>query len=110
MKIRKGDVVQVLSGKDLGKTGTVSRVLPEAGRVIVDGVNMARKHQKPTSATRQGGIIDKDLPIDISNVALVCPKCGPTRIGYRMNTDKNRTPDERRRSKERVCEKCGGTL
>jgi large subunit ribosomal protein L24 len=65
---------------------------------IVDGVNVARKHQRATKATMQGGIIDKDMPIHISNLALVCSSCGPTRVGYRFDDDGN---------KSRVCKKCG---
>ena len=100
MKIRKDDEVEVLTGKDRGKRGRVSRVIPEAGRVIVDGVNVAKRHQRATSATMQGGIIDKDMPIQVSNVAVVCSKCGPTRVGYRgEGTDKTR-----------VCRKCGKDL
>lgn len=100
MKIRKDDEVEVLTGKDRGKRGRVSRVIPEAGRVIVDGVNVAKRHQRATSATMQGGIIDKDMPIQVSNVAVVCSKCGPTRVGYRgEGTDK-----------ARVCRKCGKDL
>jgi large subunit ribosomal protein L24 len=76
MKIKKGDRVVVLKGKDRGKEGTVMRVLPTEGKVIVDGVNVAKKHQKPTKSTMQGGIIDKDMPIDASNVAIVSPKDG----------------------------------
>lgn len=101
LKIRKGDRVVVLKGKDVGKQGEVTRVLTEKRRVIVDGVNIARRHQKATRATMQGGIIDKDMPIDVSNVALVCPNCGPTRVGYRVD-------DEGK--KVRVCRKCGGDV
>jgi large subunit ribosomal protein L24 len=100
-KIRKGDRVVVLKGKDIGKEGEVTRVLTDRRRVIVDGVNIARRHQKATRATMQGGIIDKDMPIDISNVALVCPNCGPTRVGYRFD-------DEGK--KVRICRKCGGDV
>ncbi len=85
MKIKKGDRVVVLQGKDRGKEGVVMHAMPAEGKVIVDGVNMAKRHQKPTRATMQGGIIDKDMPIQVSNVALVCPHCDkPTRIGYRF--------------------------
>ncbi len=70
MKLKKGDHVVVLKGKDRGKDGVVMRVLPQEGKVIVEGVNMAKKHQKATRATMQGGIIDKDMPIDASNVAI----------------------------------------
>jgi large subunit ribosomal protein L24 len=100
MKLKKGDKVQVISGKDLGKQGEVTRVLRERDKVIVDGVNVAKRHQRATRATMQGGIIDKDMPIHVSNVAIVCSSCGPTRIGYRIDgTDK-----------VRVCRKCGKDL
>jgi large subunit ribosomal protein L24 len=97
MKIRKGDTVQVLTGKDRGKQGEVMRAMPEVGKVIVEGVNIAKKHQRPRSATMQGGIIDKDMPIPVANVALVCSDCGPTRVGYRFDSDG---------TKMRVCKKC----
>jgi len=98
VKLRKGDEVQVLAGKDLGARGTISRVINERSMVIVDGVNLVKKHQKPTRATMQGGIIDKEMPIHVSNVALVCRSCGkPTRIGYRVNES----------GKARICRKCG---
>ncbi len=87
-KIRKGDRVRVLTGKDRGKEGVVMRVLPKANKVIVDGVNVAKKHQKARTATTQGGIIDKDMPIPLSNVAILSPKDGkPTRVGYRILND-----------------------
>ncbi len=86
MKIRKGDLVVVLQGKDRGKEGVVMRALPKENKVIVEGVNIAKKHQKATKATMQGGIIDKDMPLDVSNVALV-HKGKPTRVGYRVDPD-----------------------
>jgi large subunit ribosomal protein L24 len=101
MKIRKGDQVYVIAGKDVGKTGEVTRVIPERDRVIVDGVNVAKRHQRATNATMQGGIIDKDMPIDVSNVALLCSNCGATRVGYRIDDSGE---------KHRVCRKCGGDL
>ena len=100
MKLRKGDRVRVLAGKDVGKEGEITRVIVERNRVIVDGVNVAKRHQRATRATMQGGIIDKDMPIDASNVAIVCSSCGPTRIGYRFEGD----------TKVRVCRKCGKDL
>jgi large subunit ribosomal protein L24 len=101
MKIRKGDRVRVIAGKDLGKEGTVIRAIPERDRVIVDGeINVAKRHTRATSATTQGGIIDKEMPIHVSNVAIVCGKCGPTRIGFKVDGG----------SKQRVCRKCGGDL
>jgi large subunit ribosomal protein L24 len=78
------------------------RALPREGRVIVDGVNVARKSQRPTRTTQQGGIIDKDMPIQVSNVALVCPSCGkPTRVGFKVDASGG---------KVRVCRKCGGEI
>ena len=102
MKIRKGDRVVVLKGKDRGKEGTVMRVLPSEGKVIVDGVNVAKKHQKPTRSTMQGGIIDKDMPIDASNVAIVSPKDGKaTRVGYKVDEEGK---------KVRICKRTGVEL
>ena len=95
MKLRKGDPVVVLSGKDKGKEGTVLRVLPKEGKVIVEGVNVAKKHQKANRATMQAGIIDKDMPIDASNVAYV-HKGKPTRLGYRFDDDGNKVRVARR--------------
>ena len=88
LKIKKGDTVEVLQGKDRGLQGEVISVDPAANRVIVEGVNVARKHQRPTQATQQGGIIDKAMPIDVSNVAVVCPKTNQVgRVGYRFEGD-----------------------
>ena len=82
MKLKKGDHVVVLKGKDRGKDGVVMRVLPSENKVIVEGVNVAKKHQKATRATMQAGIIDKDMPIDASNVAILS-KGRPSRIGFK---------------------------
>jgi len=102
MKIRKGDRVQVLQGKDRGKNGVVMFAFPADDRVIVDGVNIAKKHQKPTRSTQQGGIIDKEMPINVSNVAIICGSCHkPTRVGHRFEPDG---------TKVRICRKCGGDL
>jgi large subunit ribosomal protein L24 len=100
MRLKKGDRVRVLSGKDRGDEGDVMRVLPREGKVIVEGVNVAKKHQRALRATMQAGIIDKDMPLPASNVALVCPSCGPTRIGYRMDGA----------TKVRICKKCKGDV
>jgi large subunit ribosomal protein L24 len=101
VKLKKGDRVRVIAGKDLGKDGVIMRVYPAKNRVIVEGVNVAKKHQRPTRATMQGGIIDKDMPLDASNVALICGTCGATRIGYRFD-DAGK--------KVRVCRKCQGDV
>ena len=87
MRLRKGDRVQVLAGKDRGKTGDVIRVMPTENKVIVAGVNISKRHTRPTRATTQGGIIDKDMPLPASAVAIVCSKCGPSRIGYEIDAD-----------------------
>jgi large subunit ribosomal protein L24 len=85
VKLQKGDRVQVLQGKDRGKTGTVLRVLPQQRKVIVEGINTAQRHTKPRSATSPGGIVHKDMPIDVSSVAIISPADGaPTKIGYRF--------------------------
>ena len=99
LKIKKGDRVVVLTGKDKGKSGEVIRTLPKEGKVIVDGVNVAKKHQRATKATMQGGIIDKDMPIPISAVAIISPGDGkPTRVGYRFDD---------RGVKIRICRRTG---
>ena len=87
MNLKKGDHVVVLKGKDRGKDGVIMRVLPKDGKVIVEGVNVVKKHQKATRATMQAGIIDKDMPIDASNVAILS-RGKPSRIGYRVEDGK----------------------
>ena len=100
-KLRKGDEVEVITGKDRTKRGTIMKVLPKNGTVIVEGVNVAKKHQRQMKARVRGGIIDKDMPIHSASVALVCPNDGPTRIGYRLDCHGGKT---------RVCKKCGHEL
>ncbi len=110
LKVKKGDSVEVIAGKDAGKRGTVQRVLPAEGRVLVEKVNMIKRHQKPRPAPRRsgsqqmlpGGVIEREAPLHISNVQVVCPACGkPSRIGFRVNDDGN---------KVRVCRGCGKDL
>ena len=96
LKIKKGDRVRVLTGKDRGKDGNVTRVLPAVGKVIVDGVNVAKKHQRATKATMQGGIMDREMPIPISNVSLVAPDGKPTKVGYRLDDKGNKVRISRR--------------
>jgi large subunit ribosomal protein L24 len=86
MKLKKGDTVVVISGKDKGKEGEVAQVFPKDNTVIVNGVNTAKRHQKARRANEPGGIIDRDMPIDASNVMLV-HKGKPTRVGYRIDKD-----------------------
>ena len=95
-------LVVVISGKDAGSQGQVLKTDPKAGRVVVSGVNMIKKHQKAQSQTKPAGIIEKEGSIDASNVMLVCPKCGKaTRVGKRVAEDG---------SKFRVCKKCGADI
>ncbi len=102
MRVRRGDTVQVLSGKNRGKRGQVMRSYPAKGTVVVNGANMAKRHTKARGATMQGGIIDKDMPLPASAVAIVCPSCGkPSKIGIRE--------DETGR-KVRYCRRCGSDL
>ena len=86
MKIKKGDTVVVIAGKDKGSQGEVVQVFPADNKVIVNGVNTAKKHSKPNRTNQQGGIIDRDMPVDASNVMLV-HKGKPTRVGYKVNAD-----------------------
>jgi large subunit ribosomal protein L24 len=101
MKIRKGDRVRVLTGKDRGKEGEVISVHPTTGKVTVEGINVAKRHQKPTRAIQQGGIIDKAMPIDASNVSLIDRDGNTTRIGYRIGADGTKT---------RIARSSGGEL
>jgi large subunit ribosomal protein L24 len=101
MNLRSGDTVVVVSGKDKGKESRVAQVFPDRGKIIVEGVATAKRHTKPRGQTMQGGIVDKDMPIDASNVMIVCPTCGPTRIGHKIDAEGH---------KRRICVKCGGDL
>jgi len=86
-KLRKGDKVIVIAGKDKGKTGEITQVLPQDGKAIVDGINMAVRHTRQTQ-TQQGGRLPKALPIQLSNLALVDANGKPTRVGFKMEGDK----------------------
>lgn len=98
VKIRKGETVLIISGKYRGKTGKVLKVFPKEGKVLVEGVNLVKKHQRPRKRGEKGQVIEMPSPINVSNVKLICPKCGKaTRVGYNI-IDKN---------KFRVCKKCG---
>ncbi len=100
LKVRKGDEVQVIAGKDRGKRGTVQEVDPKDGRVTVAGVNIAKRHQKPNPQRNiKGGIIEEPRPLDVSKLMVVCPRCGKaTRVGH--ETDDSGV-------KRRVCKACG---
>jgi len=99
LKIRKGDEVQVIAGKDRGKRGRVQEVRPDDMSVVVAGVNVAKRHTKPNpSKNNKGGIIEQPMPMSLGKVMVVCPHCGkPTRVAHRRDED----------TKERVCKRCG---
>jgi large subunit ribosomal protein L24 len=103
--IRRNDNVLVITGKDRGKTGTVRTVIPKKGRVIVEGVNMIKKHQRPTQqggTAIPGGIVTREGPLDASNVMVICGECGKaTRTGSRVRQDG---------VKVRVCKRCGADI
>ncbi len=99
-KIRKDDTVEIIAGKDKGKRGAIVRVIRDKDRVIVSGANLVKKAMKKRSQQDRGGIVEIEAPIHVSNVMIVCKKCGPTRIGYKIDGDK----------KVRVCRKCGEAL
>jgi large subunit ribosomal protein L24 len=103
MNIKKGDTVLIITGKDRGKQGTVSRAMPQDNKVIIEGLNIVKKHVRPQGQTRQGGVIDKAMPIDVSNTMLICTECGePTRVGHErrpVGVDQKLRP-------VRVCKKC----
>ena len=102
MHIRSKDTVVVITGKDKGSKGKVLEAFPKTGKIVVEGVAIATKHQKPRQQGVPGGIIKKEAAIDASNVMLVCPKCGKgTRIGYSVLENG---------TKVRVCKKCGAEI
>lgn len=102
LKIKKGDRVVVLTGKDRGKQGTVLQVLPKVSKVVVDGVNIARRHTRATRANQQAGIIDKIMPLPACNVAVISPSDGKaTRVGYRFEPDG---------TKVRICKRTGADI
>ena len=110
MHVKTKDTVIVISGKDKGKKGKITAAFPKLNRVTVEGVNVVTKHQKARNAQQPGGIIHKEMPIDASNVMLVCPKCGKaTRVNHKAEkvTDDN---GKMHRKLIRVCKKCGAEI
>jgi len=98
MKIKKGDTVLIISGKDKGRKGKILEVSPKENRILVEGINLRKKHQRPRRTGEKGQIVELPAPIDIANVKLICPKCGKaTRVGYKISGEK----------KYRICKKCG---
>ncbi len=103
--IRKNDVVKVISGRDKGKQGRVLDVNPKTGRALVEGVQMVKRHTRPNPQRQiKGGIAERESPIAVSNLMLVCGECGPSRIGYKVETVGGKS------RRTRVCRKCGAPL
>ncbi len=99
-KVKKNDEVKIIAGKDKGKTGRVLKIDHDKGRIVVEGLNMVKKAMKKRNQQDRGGIIEVEAPLAISNVMVMCKKCGPTRLGYRIDGD----------GKVRICKKCGEVL
>lgn len=99
-KLKREDTVQIIAGKDKGKRGKILKILRDKDRVVVEGANIVKKAMKRKSQQDRGGIVELEAPIHISNVMIVCKKCGPTRIGYKFEGE----------TKVRVCKKCGEAL
>lgn len=98
MKIRKGDTVLIISGKDRGRKGKVLRTFPKRERILVEGINLRKKHLRPRRAGEKGQIVEIAAPIHVSNIKIICSKCGKaTRVGYKIEEKK----------KYRICKKCG---
>lgn len=103
MNIKKGDTVLIIAGKDKGKEGLVSRAMPQDSKIIVEGLNVVKKHVRPQGQTRQGGIIEKAMPLHVSNVMLKCTECNqPTRVGH----DRRPLGTDQKIRTVRVCKKC----
>lgn len=101
MKLKRTDKVQVLAGRDRGKSGEVTRVIPADNKVVVDGINIAKRHTKPGGKNPRGGILEITRPIDAGKVALICPACKkPTRVGYEIKG----------KEKMRICRKCKASI
>jgi len=102
LKIKKDDIVKVIAGREKGKKGKVLRVFPPDNRLMVEKINMIKRHMRPSSQTRQGGIVEREAPFNISNVMIICSKCDEAvRVSHRRLDDGK---------KVRVCKKCGEVL
>ena len=101
LHVKKGDTVQILSGKNKGKQGKIISAQPDKAKVVVEGINKVKRHSKPSMKVPQGGIISKEMPLHVCKVQLVCPACNkPTRIAHKLQAGKN----------ARVCKKCGEVI
>ena len=102
MHVKKDDMVKIIAGKERGKTGKVLRVFPATNRVVVESLNLIKRHTRPTQLNPEGGIVEKEAPLSVSNVMLVCGSCNePTRTGVRLLEDGTKT---------RFCKKCDASV
>ena len=99
-KLKKEDTVEIIAGKDKGKRGRILKILRDKDRIVVEGANIVKKAQKKKKQQDRGGIIEVEAPLHSSNLMIVCKKCGPTRIGYKVEG----------KTKTRICKKCGEAL
>ena len=110
MKIKKGDNVLIISGKDKGRTGKVSRAFPKEGGILVEGINLKKKHVRPKKEGGKGQVVDIPAAIEVSNVKIICPKCGKAaRVGYKIDPSAGFGAAQGKRSgqaKKRICRKC----
>lgn len=105
MKFKKGDNVLIIAGKDKGRTGKIMKSLPKELKVLVEGINLKKKHVRPKREGEKGQVVQIPAPMDISNMKVICPKCGKaTRVGY--NIEKPASPSQGGDIKSRICKKC----
>jgi large subunit ribosomal protein L24 len=98
MKVKKGDSILITAGKDKGRTGKIIKAMPKELKVLVEGINLKKKHVRPKREGEKGQVVEIPVPMDISNIKLICPKCGKaTRVGFKIEKEQ----------KSRVCKKCG---
>jgi len=110
MKLKKGDMVLIISGKDRGRKGKVLKSFPKEGKILVEGINLRKKHQKPKKSGEKGQIIEMPTPLNIPKVKLICSRCGKaTRVGFKLMGKKteNLSSSKKREIKFRICKKCG---
>ena len=101
MKVKKGDSVLIIAGKDKGRTGKIMRALPKEMKVLVEGINLKKKHVRPKKEGEKGQVVDIPAALDVSNIKLICPKCGKaTRVGYKTEGE----------IKNRICKKCNQAI
>ncbi len=108
MKLKKGDQIMMIAGKDRGKKGIIEKVLPTKEKIVITGLNIVKRHLKPSRKNPQGGILNKPAPVNASNAAIVCKTCSkPSRVGYKVTSvDKS----DKKKNRIRICKKCKESL